>query len=668
MKRRMSVLLAGLAGGALCQTLSAAVTVDSLLDDMTNLERLTRLPEPAYTTRQFSSYDPASKTIGDYQAWYANADAGQFLRRDGSDDKIEYVMMDIDGPGTIFRIWSANPNDGGTIRFYLDGNPKPVIEASMTELLGGKFANLVRPIAGEYSKGWNLYFPIPYAKHCKVTASVGKFYYQINYRTYAPGTEVKTFEAGDLQRLSSRISETAARLDKPREGAAPPADRKKTPFETDIEAGATAVLAELKGPMAICDFVARLNAGDLGVAARGLVLKMEFDGKNTVETPLGDFFGTAPGLIPYESLPLGITDGADGRPQEMWSHWYMPFSKTARITLTNLTEQDAKVAGEFGAVPYAWNDKSLLFHAKWRIERHVPSRPFSDWQHLMVNGAGRFVGGHLHIINNVKDWWGEGDEKIYVDGEPFPSHFGTGTEDYYGYAWCWPGRFVHAYHNQPKCDGPGNYGNTSINRWHVVDDIPFSKCFRFDIENWQWHPHGRNTRAAISMWYAGAKSTDFFGPIIASDVTFDRVPEYQSPRVKGGIEGEKLTAKAAGGKTEVQEGVADWSAGGQLWWTQAKPGDKLDITFESPKAGRQHVLARFTRAVDYGIVQISINGKKAGQPIDFFNNGVALSRQLDLGEFDLKQGPNTMTVEITGTNEKSTGDRHMFGLDYLLLK
>ena len=41
-------------------------------------------------------------------------------------------------------------------------------------------------------------------------------------------------------------------------------------------------------------------------------------------------------------------------------------------------------------------------------------------------------------MNPVEAWWGEGDEKVFVDGEKFPSHFGTGTEDYYGYAWCWP--------------------------------------------------------------------------------------------------------------------------------------------------------------------------------------------------------------------------------------
>ena len=67
-----------------------------------------------------------------------------------------------------------------------------------------------------------------------------------------------------------------------------------------------------------------------------------------------------------------------------------------------------------------------------------------------------YVGDCLTLFNTVYAWRGEGDEKIYVDGESFPSHFGTGTEDYYGYAWCRPERFTgHPFIAQP--DGSGNF-------------------------------------------------------------------------------------------------------------------------------------------------------------------------------------------------------------------
>lgn len=678
-RRFVPALLSGAAVALLAPFALAAVSTESLLDDMVNLRRLTRLPDPPYTTRQFSSYDRASKSFSDYQGWFANGDAGHYLRIEEKDGRKEHVMMDADGPGAIVRIWSANPK--GKLRIYLDGSDTPVIEAAMTDLLGGKVPGLPVPIAGERSRGWNLYFPIAYAKHCKVTSDEGGFYYHVNYRTYPAGTEVKSFEREDLQRLSSRIEDIAKRLASPRAGGDPPAERVKTPYEVELAAGAEAVLFEQEGPKAICGFLVHLSAGDLEAAARGIVLKIEFDRERggekpdrrpaEVESPLGDFFGTAPGLIPYASLPLGITEPVQGRPQDMWCHWYMPFAKNVKMTVKNLTDKPARLEGGVSVVPYDWDDSSLHFHAKWRIERDVPTRPFSDWQHLQANGAGRFVGGHLHIVNNVKGWWGEGDEKIYVDGETFPSHLGTGTEDYYGYAWCSPERFVHAYHNQPRCQGPGNYGNTSVNRFHILDDIPFTKSFRFDIENWHWDERARTTRAAVSYWYARPGSTDFFGPILASDVKLTSVPEFKVVRVEGAIEGEKMAVLTRTGRTQAQNLASfgeGWSGEEHLWWTENKPGNQLVLGFEVKNGGRKRVLARMTKAPDYGIVQISVNGRKAGGPIDLYNQTVVGTGEMDLGEFDLKAGQNTLTLEMIGTNEKSTGQRYMAGLDYILVK
>ena len=65
---------------------------------------------------------------------------------------------------------------------------------------------------------------------------------------------------------------------------------------------------------------------------------------------------------------------------------------------------------------------------------------------LQTEGRGRFCGVMLHVWNPRGGWWGEGDEKFFVDGEKFPSTFGTGSEDYFGYAWCDPHLFQRAYH------------------------------------------------------------------------------------------------------------------------------------------------------------------------------------------------------------------------------
>ena len=99
-----------------------------------------------------------------------------------------HVLAEMDGPGCVVRIWSANPGDAGKIRIYLDEAKDPVIEAPLAELLGGKWKTKIDgkettpfpdPIACERSRGFNLYFPIAYAKHCKITVDKPDIYYHV---------------------------------------------------------------------------------------------------------------------------------------------------------------------------------------------------------------------------------------------------------------------------------------------------------------------------------------------------------------------------------------------------------------------------------------------------------------------------------------------------------
>jgi len=633
-----------------------AITTASLLADMTDLAAMAEFPDPPYTCQQFSSYDRAAKSPT--EDWFANGDCGQYLRVEDKDGRKEHVMMDAEGPGAIVRIWSANPN--GTLRIYLDGADKPVLEAKMTDLLGGKFPGLPKPIACEVSRGWNLYFPIPYAKSCKVTSDAGGFYYHVNYRTYPAGTKVVSFAADQLKDLEGRVAKLAERL------AAPWGDQEEIKgtsktVDATIEPGKSLSVGKLSGPGAIAALAANVAADDKEAALRGLVLRITFDGDRAVEVPLGDFFGAAPGVNPYESVPLLVL--ANG---EMWCRWFMPYEKSAELEVANLGKQAVKVKLAATAVPYKWTDRSMRFYAKWRAVFDFPTRPMVDWNYLTAKGKGVFAGVSFAIDNPVKDWWGEGDEKIYFDGQTFPSHFGTGTEDYYGYAWCCNEKFVHAYHNQPRCDGPGNYGRTSVNRFHVIDRIPFQKDFRFDMELWHWKECKVNM-AVTAYWYARPGATDAFKPVQAADVELRPVPEIVVPRVKGAIEGEKMRIVEKTGNPAPQEweGV---SGGAHLWWHDGqKPGDKLVLAFDVEKAGKYRVEAQFLKAVDYGIIQLEINGRKVGDPIDFFNDGVALTGPVDLGTFEFKQGENRLTATVVGANEKAV-KAYMFGLDYLLLK
>ncbi len=155
---------------------------------------------------------------------------------------------------------------------------------------------------------------------------------------------------------------------------------------------------------------------------------------------------------------------------------------------------------------------------------------------LDVKGEGFFVGTNLHVSSPVPDWWGEGDEKATVDGESFPSTFGTGSEDYYGYAWGSTELFDKPYHAQTRVDGPGSFGNTSLNRWQIFDPISYTTSLKFTLEMWHWGDVIA-TFAHTAYWYAKPSGT----PPAPIDFALLLPPKMEPPKpVEGAIEGEAL--------------------------------------------------------------------------------------------------------------------------------
>jgi hypothetical protein len=126
---------------------------------------------------------------------------------------------------------------------------------------------------------------------------------------------------------------------------------------------------------------------------------------------------------------------------------------------------------------------------------------------ISSEGRGVYGGDVLGIQNPTETWGGEGDEKIYVDGESVPSFFGTGTEDYYGYAWSTGELFFRALHAQTRAGGPGFSGTFSVNRFRTLDAIPFAKSLRFDMELWHWG-ETRVTWSAMIYYYARPGAED----------------------------------------------------------------------------------------------------------------------------------------------------------------
>lgn len=640
-----------------------AQTIDfpTLLDRMTDLKWLACAPELGELSGQLSSYDRASRIVlGTKLNWFANDDSGNFLGTKVIDGRKEYILADIAGPGAVVRIWSANPN--GVLRIYVDGGKEPVIVGGFADLTSGRGPfPFVEPLAGVRASGHNLYFPIPFSEHVLVTCEVpGKLYYLVDYIKYPPDTEVVSLERETIQEHRSKITEIAKQLRNPYYVV--DASKDKEEVHWHIGPGESQTL-ELVGPGAITDMEWQVTAEDLTTMLRKTLLEITWDDFDapSIWSPLGDFFCGSFGLNQYEGLPLGVL--ADGT---LYSHWYMPYASKATVTITNEGQAPIEIQGKVGYEPIAWSDQLLYFHAKWKRSSFNTAVPI-DWEVLNTGGRGRFVGLSLSVTNPVYQWWGEGDEKVYVDHEKFPSWFGTGTEDYFGYAWCNAQRFTHAYHNQPRVGTPGNYGWIVNNRFHILDNIPFQEHLKWDLEVLH-HVRTQVHYDAVVYWY-GSANGDVFDPVPGAKREIFPLPKLDIYMVEGAVEGEVMQVKGMSRGVATPQGMHpwspphNWSSTEQMWWRENGVGDYLELAFDWEGTGDYLVYGVFTKARDYGQVKLYLNGRQLGDVFDFYGPDVVPTPSLALGTGRLQHGSNILRIEVVGKNSRSVG--YMFGLDYL---
>jgi hypothetical protein len=649
------------------------LTYLDLVKRLTDLESLAVLPLPGEKCQQWSSYDRHSKydeATGKYVQWDANGDGRGIIRREG-----EYeVFAEMQGPGVIWRIWSAAA-DKGHVKILLDGATEPTVDLPFHKYFDGS----TPPFQGKalchvLARGWNCYVPIPFQKSCQIVAEKGwGNYYHFTYTTYPQGTELPMFQCNLSAEETAALAEANEFLETKlgTDPAGPRTGESTDDVKTSVDGGQTAKVLQLTGPQAITALRVKLDlpaAPDDIAVLRELCLRITWDddAQPAVWTPLGDFFGSAPGYNPYRSLPLGMTD--DG----CYALWYMPFAKQARVELVNSGTAPREVTFRITHAPLQRPmDKLGRFHAKYHRDAFLPEDPDRrkiDWTMLKTQGCGRFVGVALHVWNPRGGWWGEGDEKFFVDGEKFPSTIGTGSEDYFGYAWCCPELFTNAFHNQPRNDG-GNRRHVCVNRWHITDNVPFHTEYEAAIE--KYYANERPTLyAATVYWYQAAGQADGYGELPLSDRTGWFVAPA-SLRVAGALEGESLKVlERTGGKSHPQEldqHGQGWSDATHLWWIQGKPGDRLTLAIPVPEDGQYKLIMQLTKARDYGIVQLSLDGKKLGEPLDLYNPKVVPTGAMEFGVHPLTKGEHRLTVEIVGANEKAL-KAYMAGLDYVKLE
>ncbi len=287
-----------------------------------------------------------------------------------------------------------------------------------------------------------------------------------------------------------------------------------------VSPGETLTLLDEPGPGTITHVWVTI-ASDEEYHLKKLVLRMYWDGEATpsVEAPIGDFFGLGNGqYFLYQSAVLSVASD-----KAMNSFFPMPFQRHAKITVTN--EGKEKVDAFYFNIDYQAHAKplppdTLYFHAQYR-QAYPNAGWTTQWQSngdtlvndkknlngegnyvwLEAKGKGHFVGVTMSVMQNQDQWWGEGDDMFFVDGESLPSINGTGSEDYFLGAWDFGGHsFSYASFGAPVV-GPELAGSRwSLYRFHLDSPIPFTKSIKATIEHGHAN-HRSDNYSSVAYWY-----------------------------------------------------------------------------------------------------------------------------------------------------------------------
>ncbi len=269
-----------------------------------------------------------------------------------------------------------------------------------------------------------------------------------------------------------------------------------------LEKGATITLADIKGPGVIQHIWMTVSEK----AYRDCVLRFFWDSEQTpsIEVPLGDFFCNGHAIrCKVNSLPVAVNPSGGFN-----CYLPLPFRSRAQITIEN--QRWENIEGFYYQINYSLTEipeNAAYLHAQWR--RSMTSR--QNPEHVIldgVKGQGHYVGTYLAWTQFSDGWWGEGEVKFYIDGDKeHPTICGTGTEDYFGGAWCFDETYSTAFLGYPLwVREPGQVPKHGMYRWHIMDPIRFASDLRVTIQALGWWPNKKyqpltDDIASVAYWY-----------------------------------------------------------------------------------------------------------------------------------------------------------------------
>ena len=629
---RCHVLLSAcLAAGVGPVLAEAPITQAELLRRVIDVQRLTTPPPAGERTVLFSSSVWPAPGGGEVRS---QADSARFLRRD--EDGWD-VMAELSGPGAVTRIWSGNPQ--GEIRFVLDG--EDVLTAPLADLFAGRVVPITEPLV---QRGLTFYFPIGFARNCRILCRHSPAVYQINAVQFPPGTSVARFTLTLDDDAQAALAEVQRAF---RDGLSDRqllGDCRAMPVAVQEEIGPNDVLTQVldKAGTVRALYIAltdKQNPHDLYALHRCL-LRVYVDGETApaVEVPLIDFFGSGFDPVPYNSLVLGtdrifpvpLPERRAGEDRYMYCFFPMPYRNGLRIELVNLNENRKQI----GFLLHVRVDTrppaadALRFNAGFR--REDPCRT-PEYVLLQTSGRGRIIGCVLNVDSLRADWWERGAACVWIDGDKRPAYCGTACADDFGGA-----GGLHAFLGALLgVTRSGPYGKSSAYRWQLSDCVNFQKSVRFAIQDIPRDgPRDGTYCGSVVYWYGepGAKRT--FEPLAIADLTPPGL------RIPGAVEIEGQVSGFDWGSVVKQKYAGGVELSGQQA-VQVTTDQPVKINIPSEKAQTVRLLLRTNPRRAFQTVTVA---DTAGTLIGIATYNRAAEGLYTLGTVRLAPGDNFVTV------------------------
>ncbi len=368
-------------------------------------------------------------------------------------------------------------------------------------------------------------------------------------------------------------------------------------------------------------------------------IQISFDGQQTVNAPLGEFFGTGLGPYPVKALMYGVDPAA----KQFSAWWPMPYLRGFTVTLYNGSGQtltsaassvtsahSGQAAAADAAAGLSPGNQAGYFHATSE-ESHTT--PGIDHQYLGAAGWGKFVG--VTTTSRGDPGYGrgymEGDERVYVDGSNTPQIHGTGTEDFYEGGWY----FNNGTFSNPLNGNPGQETGASVGcvsdcigayRLMLADAVPFSSSITFGVE------HGGTddvpaVYGSTAYWYARPRAA-----MRQTDAL--TVGDTASEQAHGYTPADPGTASTLTSTHEGNDGL-------QIPETASLRDTSAPVAFRlaiDPDNGGVVLRRTSDQLVSYQAAEVYVNGQDAGEWLEPLGN--QYHRWLD----DIFQLPASLTA------------------------